>query len=759
MSAGRLVGLIGAVLGPLLVLLLASRALAPEAELRGKAVDHDRAAKARPWDIVVVGASFAQYDIDPELLAQRLGSSQDKALLLCVTASSAPVWYAVLKERVFGNGLKPKLVVLPISIATAMVTRLPPAQMAKLADQMPVPDDVVARRSDPFGLPPALHHALERRSDLRDPLLAAFRDAAPRLLLGQDAEAVAEARALVFREHHERAGSRVLPTVETETEVGTDWVVTDPAQSYLADIVELARANGATVAVVLPPVPTERFEGLRLDAQVERDIEAWARARGVVWLDHRDLGWAESRFKDMRHMRPQTAREFTELIAGQLLAVDAMNGAPRLGELRSQSVAQVSRTGTPPALPTVTEEPREGPCEVGFAVPGFDFLGRSLAESRFPWFESPIRVWEGDRLLSRPFQKGGCTGSASFRKQMVASRFDAEGPALRLAWTEDLPDLGEQGALYWIYPGTTLSWSFAAPVTGASTEARARLGWLGAGAGAAELVVGETRVPLAIEGDYARANLPVVADGPWTLSIASPADGPFLFVHTLELVTGDVSTPLVPSLGAAGLDLLRPDTWKIEGEVPRPPKMSLSVEGSRGTFEVPWRSTTDCSPLRVARDGQLLEGARHSRRQLNFDVPPDINPQLELEVVYDPDRRCAHKKSCKDCADQLWLYPGDVLRAQVPEGGRGLYGGPLRALSLTTAIDEPVPDGATLQVKLMRGEVALLDQELGAEALGGAVRLPLSEPVLPDQREATRVIVRSKGGMPPVLLLGRLEDE
>ena len=53
----------------------------------------------RQPEVLIIGPSYANTDVKPELIAMRLGIPRDKVLLLSVPNSVGAHWYAVLKER------------------------------------------------------------------------------------------------------------------------------------------------------------------------------------------------------------------------------------------------------------------------------------------------------------------------------------------------------------------------------------------------------------------------------------------------------------------------------------------------------------------------------------------------------------------------------------------------------------------------------------------------------------------------------------
>jgi len=768
MGVARAVGAVLAVLGPALVLASASLVTNPSPSLGKQALVFDRIVKKQAPKVVVLGASFASADIDPRTLAGRLGLPEDKVAVLPINASSAPVWYAVLKERVYGNAVKPDLVLLPVALGSALVRQPKQTQLVQLLEQMPTPDETVARRC--MGGPTAarLRMFLAHRGDLRAPVLGAFRGALPRLLLGKDDRALTAASAIALGEMHGSKDPRALPGVEVEMNIDdlAEADGGDPTDGFLADIVDLAEGNGARVAVVLPPVMVASSSGQRAPADVEEKLERWAEDRHVAWIDLRDLSWDAGQYKDNRHLRPAAAKRLTDLVADALGAAAPAAGGGSEGGLLASTVV---REGTPPTLEIQRIRPRGEPCEVAIAIPDYAFLGQKALDALSAQIRSPIHVFEGDRLL-RPGADGkGCAGTAYHRVGIAVNRFEPEGPPLRLAWSDELPDGEGAGAKYWVYPGTSLVWSVPEPWPGGGQEASVelRVGLLGPGEGAPELAVDAQKAPLERQGGYAVARLPLRASGAWKVTVRSPEDGPFLFVDRLDLAAGDRAASLVVSEGARGLELFAPGSWSVEDPPPAPPPMKLIVKGETIFFRAPWKAFSYCTPLRVRHDGELLPelppenragrtGTKHVEGWLYFDPLPGTDPKVGYEAVYDPDRRC--EPLGEGVAEQIWLYPGDVLEGAIPATARAKFGAPLVRLRLAPTLASPAPEGAGLSLRLSLGDELLLDRTLAGAELQQTQELKLPRPILPEDGGALRITIRSSPELPPVLLLGSLEE-
>ena len=114
-------------LGPLLVVAgslracstFENRAAANEARnagriLNGKVADAttaeviERVLEQRPPELLVLGPSYANTNVSPDILSERLGIPTDRIVMLSVPNSVGAHWYAMLKYRLFEQGRRPQ---------------------------------------------------------------------------------------------------------------------------------------------------------------------------------------------------------------------------------------------------------------------------------------------------------------------------------------------------------------------------------------------------------------------------------------------------------------------------------------------------------------------------------------------------------------------------------------------------------------------------------------------------------------------------
>ena len=172
-----------ALLGPALVFLAAGRwILAPgeRAAPSPVAVVQAQRLAANPPGILLLGSSKAATDLDPAVLATTLGTAAP-VVAIEVPASSAPAWYAFLRERVYAAGYEPDLVVIYGTLA-GMLDVQPNAWWSRERTRNAhlTGTDAAQRKVMGGRLSARVDRARTRGSALRTSFIETFRD----LLLG-----------------------------------------------------------------------------------------------------------------------------------------------------------------------------------------------------------------------------------------------------------------------------------------------------------------------------------------------------------------------------------------------------------------------------------------------------------------------------------------------------------------------------------------------------------------------------------------------
>ena len=119
-----------------------------------------------------------------------MGKGFSRVGVMSQGGSTAPTWYAILKERVYKNGLRPKLVIVNGIMQGVVKTRMDARERGSVLVHTAEPDGVLLKKSWGSDQPAMVQRAMERRGELRSSVFSAFRLFFPGLYLD---DAVGEA--------------------------------------------------------------------------------------------------------------------------------------------------------------------------------------------------------------------------------------------------------------------------------------------------------------------------------------------------------------------------------------------------------------------------------------------------------------------------------------------------------------------------------------------------------------------------------------
>lgn len=318
-------------------------------------------------EVVIVGPSFAKTDVSPRLLAERLGIERRKVAMLSVPNTVGAHWYAVLKYRVFEKGYRPRIVLVVSGLQSMMLTtpltesshvnlsvHLPPRATDPVLDQK-------VRRSTAQ----VLVRLREGRAKVRDELFRSARSLPARLFaspadptrpLGPGETHAALARVFSDDKVDMSLYGSSTPIVEEDRDLAFFEAVDfpSPEESFVGDITALARAHGARIAWVRPPLsPNTPLEDRdHVAADTEERTRAVVEAGGGTWIDLEGLRMVPRMFRDQAHMNREGAQRFTEALVRGLEDTHLLDDA----------------YGPDAAAPLVPEVVREAGAE-GFSVP------------------------------------------------------------------------------------------------------------------------------------------------------------------------------------------------------------------------------------------------------------------------------------------------------------------------------------------------------------------------------------------------------
>jgi hypothetical protein len=729
-------------------------------------------------DVVVVGNSLSEFGVDTALLANRLGLKQE-ADLVWKPGAAAPTWYAALKNGVFAHGERPALIVVVNTMHMMLSIEAPEdRQLADLRSLLSESEPVIASKvfhSTQFDTPFA--RAMARRSEPRDVYIDGFKRV-PFLLA--DVDPLREANSAldeVFGGQNIAKATdrrRMIPIVEMRDEIRTDIVPAHvaPEDSLLPDLIDLVQSHGAKIVFARVPIPRSGRQYWPLTSVVEdREVVTLLNERGAGYIDLHELPLPESAFVDDHHLGRSGQVAYTEGLAQALLEIGALEDGPMASAAMPDTFVATRRTGASPEL--VHEAPQIDGCDVFIPV-GEPYLG--LSDSRLEYLGlgsvSPLVATQG-RTPMRPalFQSDQRDCSGTSFHQMRGLQIDAVSASKPEDWTvslsENVPQVGKSKT-WWVYPGTTLEFDFPASQVGDSLVGVVALQTTRS-PGRPVLIVAGTRIPMKKFGlRWVGISDTLDLDRDWTLSIASPEDGPFLVTTMIAVRNGPdasfvVGGPddMMNTLRFLGSRTVQGHPARRVVDIPHGvpvveagayPLMELEVNDAVSAeslmrwaemrhvgVDVPSRRVMGrCSPIEVTEDGNPLVGVE-SRDFLRGPNSLGKYSSFENMAVFRPsDGRpadhvyAARLSPRRWCRNHLyWLYPGDRVTLSLLETGR-LHAGASKIELGAFVFGDPE---AQIGLQFLAGNRVVLDTEVRAGDLdGGALSLPFSENVAPATR-------------------------
>ena len=624
----------------------------------------ERAVENDP-DVVVLGASKVGTDLDLPLLARELGLPPEQVAGVHLSGTTAPVWYAVLDNRVFGTGKTPKLVIVYSTFDWTLAT-LPSGESERtvLASQLDGDDPVLQRKTLGDDGNATLTRIRLHRTETHATLMAWIRDASVGALLAKPAagQSLAQAGGELAAPALERLFglgaaidasqiSRAIPIVEAAraTIAITAKRVED---TLLPDFVALASEQGARIVFVSAPVRRQVEIAIDYPPATARAAVSLLNGAGAGYTDLRDLALPDSAFGDATHLNKGGRDTLTRALVGRLKAMNAMNWmneGEKAGIVPAklpvvQAMPTATRTGNAPALPKLEPKRGGGNCDWSAVVPGFNAISDSDLEVAGFGMVSPLRVTEDGVLLAPnatrdefAFRCGGASQHQGGLVKFAPTEGPAEAAAARsyaLALAEEIPVRSRYGfGGWWVYPGTTLRLDFsegwksdaADPGFGVTLEALALAAPAQPGT-VTMRVADSAAAPLSQDGLH-RSGAASIAppSGAWSITIDAPADAGWVFIQRLRIgnaadtrvIIGQDGPTAIPALAASasyiGADG-KPDAPLLpaagaftpqDGNVAKADVAMLGVPDTDALWKV--SSVAGCSPLRVSEDGVLLK--------------------------------------------------------------------------------------------------------------------------------------------------------
>ncbi len=311
----------------------------------------------RKPEVLILGPSYANTDVKPELIAARLGIPREKVLLLSVPNSVGAHWYAVLKNRVYANGHEPKLVVV-VSGLQSMLLNSPLTESSFVNLGVHLSDEPDAEIQKRVKRTADMHvaHLREQRGKMRESVFDALRFRPATSLVRNPAgrrltvPEVRVALARVFDDENVDMSlhSASMPIVEAnrlDDRAYTPEMLPSPDESFIPVITDLVESHGGRTVWVRPPMSPhipDNLDDVVLPGVQEATQELLA-PRAGDFVDMRALPMTAAMFKNEDHMNEEGSRRFSEALAGSLKDLDALAPKPR-PELAEPAVVEAFLT-------------------------------------------------------------------------------------------------------------------------------------------------------------------------------------------------------------------------------------------------------------------------------------------------------------------------------------------------------------------------------------------------------------------------------
>lgn len=734
-------------------------------------------------EVIVIGNSLAQFGVDTTLLSHQI-AAEGPVSLIWSPGAAAPTWYAALKNGVFAQGDRPKLILVVNTMRMMLTVDVGEykhlAELNELlTDDEPVIEAKVFNRA---AMDTPWARTLARRTERRDLFVDAFKQI-PYSLREEDSKGRAEEAlervfgGLNMANVHERR--RMIPIVEIDSHMlSIPQASNSPSDSLMPDLIALAQEHGARIVFVRVPIPRSgrQYWPLTTLAEDKAAVEL-LNELGGGYIDLHDLPLPESAFVDDHHLGTDGQRLFTTELAAALAEIGAISDGPMKNAEPPRSFRPMRRRGTPP--PVEHGAIRTKNCRafipikeplLGLSDSRLEFLGQGSV--------SPVVAYQKGvpiRSEAYPEEMKRCVGSSYH--QTLGMQINAETESSPEDWTlglsDALPlpaDIPNQEDAYWVYPGTTVDLQFDPSDLGES-----RVGVVALNATRAEgrptFTVHGKNVPLKKYGlRWVGISDTIRTDKTWSLELASPEDGPFLLLTMLAVRKGqDASfvvggpedmTSTLRFMNNQNTDVVYDNavhvlshdapTSKDQEALPSIPIERLQAVSSNALInwsserkvgvEVPnARHMAMCSPMIAWEDDAPLEQVETLDRLRRHPggAFTTVDDQLLLKPAEGKPEDHTYQvvlKKQRWCRKHLsWIYPGDRASFEIIESGK-LHGGAMAVELGAFVFGDP---DVLVGLKMFQEEKVILDTEVRAGDLEaeGNLTIPLTERLPPAPKE------------------------
>lgn len=386
-------------------------------------------AKTQP-QIILLGNSLSNTDVNPIQLARHFGIPRHKVQRFSIPNSIGAHWWIVLKNRVYANQHRPRLVLVLSDMQSLLATKpLTEASYLNLRVHVDAPEDEAYLDAKAGGRGWAGSRVWENKGKVREASLKLVRNVWVDLVMRQRiyngasnnrttaaVDRVFDAGSTDLRLHHE-----VIPIMQD----GGGLQPFDPSllptvgQSFIPEITDLVVANNGRIVYLRPPysplLPPEHGDFVLPDR--EKEVRDAVTARRGVYMDMRDFPMVETDFHNVDHMNERGAKRFTAAVALALEPLDPLARGPiaraqkgreiqlfgdvRLvdGKLEEERTRVEFLAATPPTIPPKAYSPEvlAGRGDIWYWNAGkLAFLSDLATERMHPLGArcSPVRVYE-----------------------------------------------------------------------------------------------------------------------------------------------------------------------------------------------------------------------------------------------------------------------------------------------------------------------------------------------------------------------------
>jgi hypothetical protein len=744
----------------------------------------DRKVYENQPDVVVFGNSIAKRDMKVEILAKNLGLPKNKVQLLTIPDSGGALWYAALKNRVYEQGVLPKLILIVSDLSSGLgVEPMSEEDHRNLMSHLNNEEPLISRKvynGQSFRWLKIRQH----RGDLREYLLHFVRDYAvggffaqnkTKLSLKGRAEVVpALQRVFAADQINWDLHDRVIPIVEEPDFLGVPDLP-DPKDSFLPDLVKLAHDHGSAFIFARTPLSPGNTDDTHSPVR-ERDTVLLMNKLKAGYLDMRSLDLRDRHYEDRVHMNPAGATLFTSAVAEAIIDLRALEETELPPAVVPVTVSTIHRSGEPPALPTVSSVTRaQAPCTYTAALSEPLSLDFTALRAAGYGLAGPVELLVGGKPLTTVDQLSGentCRHQAVLQADAITFSPQkpkaATGSNLSLQHPAGIPITTEHKKSYWVYPGTSLTLTFEQAWDGDPDAFMIRLiSEAFSEADSLPTIQYNDQQPIAIPASGKRHKIelnPPAPEGSWSLTIHSPSDGPYLAIQGLTIGYGYGAALIVGSTadnrGAALRLIGGVHDLGVRPEYPEsPPPIYTPNKIKRGNrmsalYKVPaFNYISDkvtknrtpfgnsCSPIRVAENGRLISSPHHTcidvhargrgrmchqEDSIYFSASDPSYPGSngrEYKLVLDPDRQCLRS---------WWLYPQDRLFVRPTPADLGKFRDGLKRLEIDALrFDNKSEEEPLVRAILRVNGETVIDEEFNGAVFKHGTKHWILEPMIP----------------------------